>query len=100
MIRHKYGAVRTIRDGHSFASKKEARYYDQLVTMQRGGEVVFFLRQVPFHLPGGIKYVVDFQIFWNKGFIEFVDVKGVRTKDFIRNKKMVEALYPIKIKEV
>ena len=89
-----------MRDGHKFPSKKEAEYYDKLVMLQKCGDVVFFLRQVPFHLPGGIKYVVDFQIFWNQGQVEFVDVKGHRTKGFIRNKKMVEALYPVKIKEV
>jgi hypothetical protein len=105
-IRHKFSAKPTKRDGQHFPSQKEARFYDQLVLLKehggqgKHGPLVFFLRQVPFHLPGGVKYVVDFQLFWYDGTIEFVDVKGHRTKEFIRNKKLVEALYPIKIREV
>lgn len=99
MIRHKFRAQPTIRDGMHFASKKEARYYDRLKIMVKADIVLFFLRQVPFHLPGGVKYSVDFQVFYKNGDIKFIDVKGHRTKDFIRNKKMVEALYPVKIEE-
>ena len=97
--RHKFKAKPTTRDGQHFPSQKEARYYDKLVLLKKGGPLVFFLRQVPFHLPGGVKYVVDFQLFWKDGRVEFVDVKGHRTPEFIRNKKLVEALYPVKIKE-
>ena len=98
--RHKFHAVQTIRDGMKFSSKKEARYYDELKIKVKAGLVFFFLRQVPFHLPGGVKYVVDFQVFNSDGTVSFVDVKGVKTKEFIRNKKMVEVLYPIKIEMV
>ena len=82
-----------------FASKKEARYYDELKLRQKAGEVLFFLRQAPFHLPGNTKYVVDFVEFLSDGAVRFVDVKGHRTKEFIRAKKQVEALYPIEIEE-
>ena len=64
---------------------------------QRIGEVVFFLRQVPFHLPGGTKYVVDFQECMAYGTVRFVDVKGFQPKEFIRAKKQVEAMYPVQI---
>jgi len=93
--KHKFHTVQTIRDGMKFPSKKEAHYYDQLKLAQKVGLVHFFLRQVPFHLPGNVKYVVDFQVFNSDGTVSFVDVKGVKTKDFIRNKKLVEALFPI-----
>lgn len=98
-LRHKFRAQPTIRDGMHFASKKEARYYDQLKLKVKANIVLFFLRQTRFDLPGNVRYAVDFQVFYTNGDIEFVDVKGHRTKDFIRNKKMVEALYPVKIKE-
>jgi len=62
--------------------------------------VLFFLRQTPFHLPGGVTYRVDFQEFHSDGSVHFIDVKGVRTKSFIAKKKMVEALYPVEIEEV
>lgn len=94
---HKFSAERTEVDGIKFASKKESRYYSDLLVRQRIGEVVFFLRQVPFHLPGGTKYVVDFQEFMADGTVRFVDVKGFQTKEFIRAKKQVEAMYPVQI---
>ena len=99
-MRHKFHAVQTILDGIKFPSKKQAAYYAQLKLRQRTGEVVFFMREVPFHLPGGIRYVVDFQVFLASGEVEFVDVKGVKTAMYILKKKQVEAIYPIKIKEV
>lgn len=98
-LRHKYNAKRTTRNGLKFPSKKEAKRYDELVLLQKAGEVVFFLRQTSFDFPGGVKYRCDFQIFWADGTITFEDVKGKRTDEFIRNKKQVEALYPIEIIE-
>lgn len=100
MVRHKYGAKITEADGIKFSSKKEAAYYQSLKIRQRVGEVVFFLRQVPFHLPGGTKYTVDFQEFLADGTVRFVDVKGMQTKEFIRAKKQVEAIYPVEIEIV
>ena len=93
-LKHKYSAVRVERDGIKFASKKEARYYERLKLRVRSGEVLFFLRQTPFHLPGGVKYVCDFQEFHADGNVRFVDVKGVETAMFKAKKKQVEALYP------
>ena len=98
--RHKFNAVRTEVDGIKFDSKKEAAYYGQLKLRKMSGEIVFFLRQVPFHLPGGVTYRVDFQEFHADGTIKFTDVKGMQTKDFIMKKKMVEDLYPVEIEIV
>ena len=100
MIIHKYKAKPTEVDNIRFDSKKEAKRYDELVLFQAAGEVIFFLRQVPFHLPGNVTYRVDYQIFWKDGHVTFEDVKGMRTKQFIMKKKMVEALYPVNIIEV
>ena len=98
--RHKFNAKRTVRDGINFDSTKEANYYDELKLRQRAGEVVFFLRQVPFDLPGGVKYRPDFQEFHADGTVHFIDVKGRRTAEYIARKKMVEDLYPIEIEEM
>lgn len=95
--RHKFGAVPTARAGQRFDSKKEARYFDALQSRQRAGEVVMFLRQVPFHLPGGVTYRVDFQEFHADGTVHFVDVKGMETATFKAKKRMVEASYPVEI---
>ena len=98
--RHKYSAKAVVIDGIRFSSKKEARYYGNLKLAQKSGELLYFLRQVPFDLPGGIKYRVDFAEFWKKGEIRYVDVKGFRTKEYIIKTKLVESLYPVKIIEI
>lgn len=103
--KHKFGAKRTECDGIKFDSKLEAKYYNTLKSAQQAGELLFFLRQVPFHLPGNTKYVVDFVEFWKgkgeePGDIVFTDVKGMETSEFIMKKKQVEALYPIEIQVI
>jgi hypothetical protein len=98
--RNKYGAKPVHIDGHRFDSQAEAKYYLRLLLMVKVEQVTYFLRQVPFHLPGGIRYLVDFQVFYTDGRIEYIDVKGHRTAMFVVKKKMVEAHYPVKIKEV
>ena len=95
--KHKFKAKRQEYDGINFDSKLEANYYLFLKSLVNGGKVIFFLRQVPFHLPGNVTYRVDFQEFWEDGNVFFTDVKGVETKEFIRAKKQVESLYPVKI---
>lgn len=98
--RHKFHAQPCEADGIKFPSKLERRYYQHLMLLKHAGEVVFFLRQVPFHLPGGVKYVADFQIFYADGTVSFVDVKGVETDTFKMKRKMVEALYPVEIQVI
>jgi hypothetical protein len=100
MPKHKFHAKQTVNDGYIFSSKKESKYYSELKSRQAAGEVLFFLRQVPFHLGGGIKYVCDFQVFKTDGTVEFVDVKGFVTPMYKLKKAQVEASYPIEITEV
>ena len=94
---NKYNATKTQVDGITFDSKKEANYYIGLKQQQRAGVVLYFHRQVRFDLPGNTAYRVDFQIFYPGGAVRYVDVKGHKTKEFIRAKKQVEATYPITI---
>ncbi len=94
---HKFHAKPTQRDGIKFSSKKEAKYYLQLKLRVTAGEVLFFLRQVPLHLPGGTRLVVDFLEFWADGTVHFVDVKGMKTDSFNIKKREIEAVYPITI---
>jgi hypothetical protein len=95
----KYHNIITECDSIRFQSKKEAAYYRELCCRRHAGEVNFFLRQVPFHLQGGVKYVVDFVEFHTDGSVRFVDVKGHRTEMYRVKKRLVEASYPIKISE-
>lgn len=102
--RNKFG-VSPVEDrttnGIKFASKKEATYYGKLEMMRRVGTVSWFTRQVPFYLPGGVRYLADFLVVYSDGRLEVVDVKGMRTKEYIIKRRMVEDLFrPLKIKEV
>lgn len=96
--KHKFGAVPTIRKGFRFASKLEARCAAWLDILVKAKKIVFYLKQIPFYLPGGKnKYVCDFQVFWTDGHVSFIDAKGKKTDMFIFKKKQVEALYPVEI---
>jgi len=97
-MRHKFNAKPVVFDGIRFDSTKEGNYYNEL-KMRLKGDVLFFLRQVPFDLPGSVKYRCDFEVFYKDGRVEFIDVKGKRTQMYITKKKMVESLYPVKIIE-
>lgn len=98
--RHKYHAKITERDGKKFPSKAEARFYDSLKLLQKSGEVLFFLQQVPFQLPGNTKYYADFLIFYSDGNCSIVDVKGRDLPMSILKRKQVEDIYPVKIEIV
>lgn len=97
---HKFKAKPVFEDGIRFASKLEHRFYRHVELQKKIGMIVFFLRQVPFHLPGGVRYVCDFQIFYASGDVRFIDVKGVETVEFIMKKKLVEATYPVTIEVI
>jgi hypothetical protein len=96
----KFKNIRCEVDGIGFASKAEAGFYSALKLKQMAGEVAYFLRQVPLHLPGNIRYVVDFVVFEADGRVRYIDVKGVETPMFKLKRKQVEALYPITIETV
>lgn len=95
--RSKYGSVVTFVDGIRFDSKREANYYKQLKLRVASGEVAYFLRQVPLHLPGGTKLVVDFVEHWTNGSVHYIDVKGRQTPTFKVKKREVEHHYPVEI---
>lgn len=99
-LRHKYHAKPITCDGIKFSSKREASYYCKLRGLKAGGAILVFLRQVPFHLPGGVRFVIDFVEFWANGDVRFMDTKGFKTESYKAKKRMVEYLYsPIQIEE-
>ena len=98
--KHKYGAVHTKANGYSFDSKLECRYYLWLVENQKSGKLLHFHRQPKFDTGGGTTYSADFLEFWANGDVIYTDCKGMETKEFIRAKKQVEALFPITIQVV
>ena len=94
---NKYNAVAVEVDNMRFDSKLEAKYFSALKAAITGGRIAYFLRQVPFHLPGKTIYRCDFQIFWSDGAVSYVDVKGRDTPMSKMKRKQVEELYPVQI---
>lgn len=97
-FKHKFRAKAVKEDGQHFASTLEYKYKKHLDLLQAAGAVVFYLCQVPLRLTGGVKYVVDFLVFYTDGTIEFAEVKGIMTDIAKMKLKQVQELYPIEIK--
>ena len=95
----KYRAIPTVIDGIRFASKRESQFYTALYQLKEKNLILYFLMQVPIKLPGNVKYVVDFLVFYSDGNVRYIDAKGMKTPMYKLKKKQVEALYPIIIEE-
>lgn len=96
-MKHKFRAKAVYRNTQRFDSKLEARYAHKLDLAKADGSLLFYLRQVPFELPGGVKYRADFMEFWADERVIVTDVKGVETQMFKLKRKQLEELYPIEL---
>lgn len=121
---NKYLNKKTEVDGILFDSKKEALYYRKLKCSQDAGKIRDLQMQVSYELIPAVYrdvtvhlktkdkivrkqiqrpiiYKADFvYIDCSTGNTEVVDVKGIRTKEYILKKKMMLALKGIEIQEV
>ena len=102
--RQKYGNRRVEVDGLKFDSRHEARVYEELMLRVKAGELRCVIRQVPFDLPGGIRYCADFVTIRPDMSIEAViDAKSEATRKnrvYINKKKQMKACWGIEILEV
>lgn len=108
--RSKYQNQRINVDGHTFDSKAEARYYNELKLRKRANDIKDFTLQPRFRLLEGftkhdkrhspIDYVADFQIVHNDGSVEVVDVKGMQTQVFKIKEKLFHNKYSFKLTKV
>lgn len=96
----KYRSRRTVVDGISFDSKREAARYNELKLLRQAGRVLWFIMQVPFRLPGGTRWYADFLVVWGNGSITVEDTKGFKTETYRVKKREVEAAYGIEIMEL
>lgn len=101
----KYKNIRTTVDGVAFASKKEAAHYVKLKAMEKVGIITDLTLQPKFPIVvNGYAigfYAADFSYTVVSTGIRFVDdVKGMRTAVYKIKKKLVEALYVIRINEI
>lgn len=101
----KYHAKKTVVDGITFDSKKEAKRYLELKAMEKVGSIQNLQLQVPFILiekskyGRSIKYVADF-VYYNKNGSKVVeDVKGVKTPVYKLKKRLMAEKYGIIVLE-
>ena len=101
----KYHAVRTTVDGITFASKAEARRYQELKMLERAGKIAELRLQPRYVLsvdgtPIG-EYRGDFQyVMLPTHEIITEDVKGMKTPMYRWKKKHLKAQWGIEIQEI
>lgn len=101
--RSKYGNQRTEVDGDVYDSKHEAEIAKLLMHRGVSGEFKGVARQVPFFLPGGVKYVADFVVFFRGGSYQVFDAKSEATKKnavYRLKKRQMRECLGIEIQEV
>ena len=124
----KYGNRKTrTSDGILHDSRKEALRWQQLLLLERAGEITDLKRQVEFILipdqrepstevyqkgekkgmpkegkllERKVVYVADFVYYDKSGMGVVEDTKGVKTKDYIIKRKLMLHIHNIKIKEI
>ena len=101
-----------VADGIKFDSKAEMKRYLHLKYLQERGEIRGLLCQEPkfkwgvkYYADGKVmtgrvmSYTADFAYYAKDDTLVIEDVKGVRTADYKRKKKIVEELFGVKITE-
>lgn len=103
---NKYGNEKTVVDGITFDSRKEASRWQELRLMERAGEITGLVRQVRIELIPqtklyrAVNYVADF-VYFDKREKKTVyeDVKGMKTDIYRLKKKLLYWRHGIEIKE-
>ena len=110
----KYKAIKTTVNGIVFDSKKEAAYYSSLLVMKMAKsekDKVTKIELQPrfdYHITYSANgkeykkkafYKADFKVHFADGSVQIIDVKGFKTAEYKRKKKIVESLYNIEIIE-
>ncbi|QST02984.1 DUF1064 domain-containing protein (plasmid) [Pontibacillus sp. ALD_SL1] len=102
----KYRSKKVIINDQLFDSREEANYYLYLLSQRDEQEILDIKFQPSFELQPAFKkngknfqkiqYVADFEVTFKNGKIEYVDVKGMMTPDFLLKRKLFEYKYPDK----
>ena len=103
--RAKYGNKKVVVDGIEFDSIAESKHYSRLKILEMAGEITDIQLQVPFALTIGGFLICTFRadftyITCKDNKFHVIDVKGVRTREFIIKKKLMKAILGIEIEEV
>lgn len=104
--RNKYRARKTEVDGITFDSALEAKYYANLKLLEKAGAVYGVELQKRYALVGPdgsliTTYIADF-VFWDQRakHLRIVDVKGVKTREFVIKKKLMKSLLGLDVEVV
>ena len=110
---NKYHAKKTEVDGIRYDSKKEANRYQELLMLERAGQIKDLRRQVRYELQEGfigisgklvrpIYYVADADYYeGGKHIVEDVKSPATKTKTYLIKRKLFRKLYPdVLFKEV
>lgn len=105
----KFNNVKSEIDGHTFDSNKESEFYGSLKLKKKAGLIKDFKMQVKYDIVVNnihiANYFLDFLVVNNDDTIEYIDIKGkdsktnkfIKTGVFALKKRLVEAIYNIKI---
>lgn len=102
----KYSSEKAVDDeGKIFDSKRELKRYKELKLMLKAGVIGFLARQVEFELNTGgshsMVYKADFTYIETETGKQVVeDVKGFRTKEYLKKKKLMKKVLGIEIIEL
>jgi hypothetical protein len=96
---NKYNARKTTVCGRTFDSRREAEIYLDLLSRKQHGEIIRIGLQPSYTLLEGfrdnqgnkqraITYTADFFVTYADGHSEVIEVKGMRTRDYMLRKKL------------
>lgn len=96
---NKYNARKTTVCGRTFDSKREAEVYLELLAQKQAGEIIRIAFQPQYTLLSAFKdnegkkqraitYTPDFLVEYDDGRREVIEVKGVKTRDYLLRKKL------------
>jgi hypothetical protein len=109
---NKFGNKKTVVDGITFDSKKEAKRYQELKLLERAKIIRNLMLQQVFELIPSVelngrktqpmRYVADFTYFDDSKDGEFIveDVKGFRTKEYKMKRHLMKWKHNIEVLEV
>ena len=100
-MKSKYNNRKTVIDGITFDSNKEAKRYTVLRSLQEGGYIKGLSLQVPFELipkhdgERAVRYIADFVYYDIEKQMHVVeDVKGFKTDVYKLKRKLFKYKYP------
>jgi hypothetical protein len=112
MRRAKYRNCPTSIGDDSYRSKREASRHQELLLLERAGEIAGLTREVPFVLAPGVKidgetrkrpalrYVLDFLYTTKDGRMVHEDAKGMQTPAYRIKKHLMKTVHGIDVREV